>query len=245
MLDPAAVAGVDAVINLAGTPSASRSAVRLPVGGGPRPTGGSSAPAASTPPRRWRRAIAAADPRPRCSSSASAVGWYGDTGDTEVDEQAPAGDGFLADVCRVWEAATGPAEAAGVRVVRLRTGFPLHRTAACSRRSCPCSGSASPGGWAAAGSGAVDLDGRLAGRGHPACWAATTSPDPVNLVGSATGDQRASSPALGRELHRPAVIAGARGGAAAPARRVRPRLTGQRAGDARGADPRRVPVRHT
>ena len=70
--------------------------------------------------------LPAAD-RPQVLLNASAVGWYGDTGDRAVEEDAPAGEGFLADVCRVWEAATRPAEDAGVRVVRLRTGLPLHR----------------------------------------------------------------------------------------------------------------------
>ncbi|GDY30418.1 TIGR01777 family oxidoreductase [Gandjariella thermophila] len=57
--------------------------------------------------------------------NASAVGYYGDTGDTVVDETSPAGTGFLADVCRDWEAATKPAADAGARVVRLRTGLVL------------------------------------------------------------------------------------------------------------------------
>ena len=65
--------------------------------------------------------------RPAVLLNSSAVGWYGNTGDRTVTEEAPAGEGFLADVCRVWEAATRPAEDAGVRVVRLRTGLPLHR----------------------------------------------------------------------------------------------------------------------
>lgn len=128
LLDPAVVATADAVINLAGTPLASQlGSLRLPV-------------------RRWTaayrnefrisrvdttaalaRAIVAAEPRPSVFLAASGIGWYGDTGDTEVDEQAPAGDGFLSDTCRVWEAASRPAEEAGVRVARLRTGFPLHR----------------------------------------------------------------------------------------------------------------------
>ncbi|MFD0818459.1 TIGR01777 family oxidoreductase [Micromonospora zhanjiangensis] len=70
--------------------------------------------------------LPAAD-RPRALLNASAIGWYGDTGDREVTEDAPAGDDFLADLCRVWEAATRPAEDAGVRVLRLRSGYPLHR----------------------------------------------------------------------------------------------------------------------
>ncbi|MBO3738475.1 TIGR01777 family oxidoreductase [Actinoplanes flavus] len=62
-----------------------------------------------------------ADERPRVLLQSSAVGWYGDTGDQAVTEEAPAGTTFLADLCRVWEAAARPAEDAGVRVVLLRT----------------------------------------------------------------------------------------------------------------------------
>ena len=71
---------------------------------------------------------AVADPdRPRVLLNGSAVGWYGDTGSRVVDESAPAGDDFLARVCVAWEDATRPAEDAGVRVVRLRTGLVLAR----------------------------------------------------------------------------------------------------------------------
>ncbi|HEV7828866.1 MAG TPA: TIGR01777 family oxidoreductase [Pseudonocardiaceae bacterium] len=55
--------------------------------------------------------------------SASGVGYYGDTADREVDETSPLGSGFLAQVCRDWEAATAPAVRAGARVVRVRTGL--------------------------------------------------------------------------------------------------------------------------
>ncbi|MCO1657098.1 TIGR01777 family oxidoreductase [Pseudonocardia humida] len=54
--------------------------------------------------------------------SASGINYYGDTGDREVDESAPAGTGFLAEVCQDWEAATKPAVAGGARVVLLRSG---------------------------------------------------------------------------------------------------------------------------
>jgi uncharacterized protein len=57
--------------------------------------------------------------------SASAIGWYGDTGGREVDESAPAGTAFLARLVRDWEAATGPAAEAGIRVVNLRSGLVL------------------------------------------------------------------------------------------------------------------------
>ncbi len=59
--------------------------------------------------------------------NASAVGYYGDTGDRVSDESAPNGQGFLAGLCRDWEAATGRAEESGARVVRLRTGHVLSR----------------------------------------------------------------------------------------------------------------------
>ena len=60
---------------------------------------------------------------PRVLINASAIGFYGHTGEREVDESSAAGDGFLADVCKSWEAAAVPAEDFGVRVVRLRIGF--------------------------------------------------------------------------------------------------------------------------
>jgi len=57
--------------------------------------------------------------------SASAVGYYGNTGDRVTDETGPSGTGFLAEVCRDWEAATQKAVDAGARVVNLRTGLVL------------------------------------------------------------------------------------------------------------------------
>jgi uncharacterized protein (TIGR01777 family) len=55
--------------------------------------------------------------------NASAVGFYGHTGDRVADETAPVGTGFLAQLCEDWEAATLPAQQAGVRVVLARTGL--------------------------------------------------------------------------------------------------------------------------
>jgi hypothetical protein len=56
---------------------------------------------------------------------ASAIGIYGDRGDEVLDESSSLGAGFLADVCREWEAATEPASRAGIRVVHLRFGVVL------------------------------------------------------------------------------------------------------------------------
>lgn len=114
ILDPAALASVDGVVHLAGVgigdkrwTASYKSALR-----------DSRVDGTTT----ISEALAAAESRPRVLLSMSGVGWYGDTGDRVVDERAPGGSGFLADVCTAWEAATRPAEAAGVRVVRMRTG---------------------------------------------------------------------------------------------------------------------------
>ena len=62
---------------------------------------------------------------PRTMLVASAVGFYGDRGDELLDEVSPPGKGFLADLCRQWEAAAQPAVEAGIRVVHLRFGVVL------------------------------------------------------------------------------------------------------------------------
>ena len=67
-------------------------------------------------------AIAGLDRPPRVLLSASGIDYYGDTGDTVITEDAPAGHGFLSDVCVQWEGATAPAREAGIRTVLLRTG---------------------------------------------------------------------------------------------------------------------------
>jgi uncharacterized protein (TIGR01777 family) len=118
-LDPAVVAAADVVVNLAGAgvgdhrwTSGYKSVLR------------SSRVDTTGTIARAIRLLPEAD-RPRLLLQASAVGWYGDTGDREVTEEEPAGSTFLADLCRIWEAAARPAEDAGVRVVLLRTGLPL------------------------------------------------------------------------------------------------------------------------
>jgi uncharacterized protein (TIGR01777 family) len=71
--------------------------------------------------------IEAADPRPRALVSASAVGYYGPHGDELLDEQAPAGGDFLAEVCVAWEREARRAAELGLRVVNVRTGVVLAR----------------------------------------------------------------------------------------------------------------------
>lgn len=116
MLDPGRLEGFDAVVNLAGENIAGRwtGAKKARIRGSR--VGGTSLLA---------QALARVGKPPRVLVCASAVGFYGDTGEREVDESAPAGTGFLAETCKEWEGATGPARAKGIRVVSLRFGVVL------------------------------------------------------------------------------------------------------------------------
>lgn len=73
--------------------------------------------------RALAEALAALQRPPRVLVSASGINWYGDRGDERLTEQSAPGQGFLAGLCREWEAATAPAKAHGVRVVNLRIGM--------------------------------------------------------------------------------------------------------------------------
>ncbi|MGW6295524.1 TIGR01777 family oxidoreductase [Streptomyces sp. NPDC055058] len=120
-VDAAGLAGCDAVVNLAGagvgdrrwTPAYKERIRSSRVNG----TAALAAAVAS---------LADAE-RPRVFVNGSAIGYYGETGDREVDESAPAGEGFLPSVCREWEGAAAPAEEAGVRTVFTRTGLVVSR----------------------------------------------------------------------------------------------------------------------
>lgn len=84
-------------------------------------------------------ALARLERPPAVLVSGSAVGWYGNRGDEPCTEASPppAAPDFLAEVCRDWEAATEPAEAAGIRVVHLRTGIVLARQGGALARLVP------------------------------------------------------------------------------------------------------------
>jgi len=198
-LDPTLLAGADAVVNLAGAGvedkrwndsyRAQLRSSRL----GPTET------LATT-----LSALRAAQ-RPRVVLNASAVGFYGDTGDTSVDENSPPGQGFFPELCQAWEAATQPAQDAGVRVVRLRTGFPLHASGGLLKPLLlPFR---------------LGVGGRL---GNGRQWMPVMSvhdwlsavmfllarddiAGPVNLVGASPVRNADFTKALGRVLHRPAI----------------------------------------
>jgi uncharacterized protein (TIGR01777 family) len=118
-LDPATVDGADAVVNLAGLGVEDKrwdERVRAElVSSRVDPTATLATAIAELP----------GSARPGVLVNASAVGYYGDTGDRETDEESSPGTGYFPDMCKRWEAATEPASRAGVRVVRLRTGIVL------------------------------------------------------------------------------------------------------------------------
>ncbi len=70
-------------------------------------------------------AIAKADVKPQVLISGSAIGYYGSSLDKTFDEYSYAGNDFLANVCKDWEAAAEPVTGLGVRLVKLRTGIVL------------------------------------------------------------------------------------------------------------------------
>ncbi|MER6204955.1 TIGR01777 family oxidoreductase [Streptomyces sp. NPDC001642] len=72
-------------------------------------------------------AVATLDRPPRVWVNGSAIGFYGETGDRAVDEDAPPGDGFLPSLCVEWEEATAPAREAGIRTAFARTGLVVAR----------------------------------------------------------------------------------------------------------------------
>jgi uncharacterized protein (TIGR01777 family) len=198
-LHPGTLAGADAVINLAGAPVARRWTAAYK-----EQVRSSRVRAAQT----IASAIAAvpAGERPRTLLSASGVHYYGDTGDTAVDEESPAGTGFMPELCVDWEAATRPAEEAGVRVVHFRTGLVLGREATIMRvltlvfnagLGGPIHGGRywmpwiSVRDWAAGVAFLLDHD-DVSG--------------PVNLTGPNPARNADFSRALGRVMHRPSLF---------------------------------------
>ena len=113
-----AISGFDAVIHLAGETVVGRwTASKKTKIRDSRVTGT----------RNLVHALLEAKDRPRVLISASAIGYYGDRGDELLNELSTSGSGFLADVCREWEAAAQPAVNAGIRTALVRTGVVLSR----------------------------------------------------------------------------------------------------------------------
>ncbi|MFG7944351.1 TIGR01777 family oxidoreductase [Streptomyces cacaoi] len=179
------------------------------------------------------RALAALEKPPHTLVMGTAIGWYGDTGERAVDESAEPGRGFLAELCRDWEAAARPAQDAGIRTVFARTGLVVSRRGGAWGRLFPLF-RAGLGGRLGDGRQFWSpialhdevaalrflLDGELAG--------------PVNLTGPEPVTNREATAAMGRVLHRPTVFA-----VPAPVLRV---ALGEFAGDVLGSQ-RVLPTR--
>jgi uncharacterized protein len=147
------------------------------------------------------------DPAPAVFVCASAVGIYGNRGDELLTEASAPGAGFLADLCRQWEAECRPAADAGIRVVNLRSGIVLASRGGALHRQIPLF--------------RLGLGGRL-GSGDQ-YWSWITLADEIRVIRLAMEDARFDGPlnstspnpttnaeftrALGKALRRPALFA--------------------------------------
>lgn len=143
---------------------------------------------------------------PRILLCASAVGFYGDTGSRTVDEDSPAGEMFLSQVCQQWEAAADPARAAGVRVAHVRTGLVLSAQGGLLKRLTPLV--------------KTGVGGKLGSGRQYMPWISLTDEvraiaflldhdvaGPVNLTGPAPVTNAEFTKTLGKVLHRPTALA--------------------------------------
>ncbi|MGW1769062.1 TIGR01777 family oxidoreductase [Streptomyces sp. NPDC002073] len=153
------------------------------------------------------RALAALAEPPEVLVSASGVGYYGDTGDRPVDEDAPAGSGFLPGVCVDWEAATAPAAAAGVRTVLARNGLVVSAHGGAWGRMFPLF-RAGLGGRLGDGRqywSFISLYDQIAAIRHLIDTPSLSGP--VNMTAPEPLTNREITAAMGRVLHRPTVFA--------------------------------------
>lgn len=155
---------------------------------------------------RLVQACAAASPRPRVLVSGSGVGYYGDRGDEVLTEQSPPGTDFLSQLATDWEAAAMDAVSLGMRVVTVRTGIVLGAGGGALAQMRPAF--------------ALGLGGPMGSGRQYLAW--IHMEDHVSIVLSALADDRYQGPvnavgpeavtngqfarALGRAMHRPAVV---------------------------------------
>ncbi len=152
------------------------------------------------------RSLARVERRPATLVCASAVGVYGDRGDTLLDEASEPGSGFLAETCRAWEAAAEEAERLGIRVVQLRFGIVLSPAGGALAKMLPPFrlGVGGPIGDGRQFMSWVSLDDAV-GAIHHALMEPSLS-GPVNAVAPAAVSNRQFSQALGAVLRRPALL---------------------------------------
>jgi uncharacterized protein len=196
-LDPNVLAGVDAVVNLAGAGI-----------GDHRWTDDYKREIRDSRVRGttlMSEAIAARDDGPRVLLSASAIDYYGDRGDEVLDESSASGTSFLASVCRDWEAATAIAAVAGARVVHFRTGIVLSAGGGALRKLLPLFKLGLGGRF---GSGRqwmswISIDDEVGAIEH---LLTSDTAGSVNLTAPAPVTNDEFTKTLGRVLQRPTVV---------------------------------------
>ncbi|MFD3516996.1 TIGR01777 family oxidoreductase [Streptomyces sp. NPDC058657] len=152
-------------------------------------------------------AVASLDVPPRVFVSGSALGFYGETGERKVDEDAPPGDGFLPSLCVDWEEAAAPAEEAGIRTVFPRTGLVVAREGGAWGRLFPLF-RAGLGGRLGNGRqywSFIALHDEVAALRHLLDTESLSGP--VNLTAPEPVTNREVTAAMGRVLRRPTLFA--------------------------------------
>jgi uncharacterized protein (TIGR01777 family) len=149
---------------------------------------------------------APAGPRPRVLVSGSAVGWYGPHGEEPLDEEAPAGRDFLAQVCVAWEAEARAAGELGMRVVQVRTGVVLDRGGGALAKMLPpfrlgIGGPLASGKQFMSWIHPQDLVGMIVAALRSDSWQG-----PINATAPTPVSNREFAKVLGRVLRRPALL---------------------------------------
>jgi len=196
-LDPAALAGCDAIIHLAGAPVAQRWTASHKRDIRESRVQGTSLLA---------KAVAGMAVKPRVVLSGSAIGYYGDRGDELLDERSAPGTGFLADVGKAWEAAADPIAQAGVRLVLLRTGIVLSPDGGALEKMLPPFrlGLGGPMGSGRQWMSWISLEDHLRAMEHALVTEGVRGA--VNLVSPNPMTNASFATTLGRVLRRPALI---------------------------------------
>ncbi|MGH7896474.1 MAG: TIGR01777 family oxidoreductase [Candidatus Binatia bacterium] len=197
-LEPSALKGVDAVIHLAGE--------NVAAGRWSSQRKGEIRESRVASTRILAERLSALDAPPGVLIAASAIGFYGDSGEAERTESSGAGSGFLAEVCRAWEAACEPASRRGIRVANLRFGLVVTPDGGALARMVPAF--------------KIGLGGRL---GDGRQWMSWVTLDdaigaiewvledddlrgPLNVVSPSPVRQAEFAATLGRVLHRPTLL---------------------------------------
>jgi uncharacterized protein (TIGR01777 family) len=151
-------------------------------------------------------ALAAMPTPPGSYLQASAIGFYGDRGEDILDESSGPGAGFLSETCAAWEKASGAAEAAGIRTVKMRIGVVMDRSGgALKKMLTPFRlGLGGPVGNGRQYVSWISLRDVCAAVLH--LLENDSISGAVNLVSPGAVPQRELARALGQALHRPAMV---------------------------------------